>query len=52
MASVRGQNGPLTVVAYRGDAKTLLAFDLSTPESRVRLAGFTPCRWMMFNPHC
>ena len=41
MASVRVQNGPLTVVAHRGDAKTLLAFDLATPASRKRLAGFT-----------
>jgi phosphatidylserine/phosphatidylglycerophosphate/cardiolipin synthase-like enzyme len=41
MHSVRVQNGPLTAVAYRRDAKTLLAFDLATPASRTRLAGFT-----------
>jgi hypothetical protein len=33
--------GPLVVVAHRGDSKTLLAFDLTTAESRKGLAGFT-----------
>src|SRR6478736_4190414 len=33
--------GAMRLVAYRGDAKTLLAFDLTTPDSRKRLAGFT-----------
>lgn len=41
MASVGVQNGPFTVVAYRGDAKTLLAFELSTGVGRKRLAGLT-----------
>ncbi|MBV9859090.1 MAG: hypothetical protein JO038_03145 [Alphaproteobacteria bacterium] len=41
MAKVRASSGPLTVVAYRGDAKTLLAFDLATEDSRHQLAGFT-----------
>ena len=41
MAGVRVVNGPLVVVAHRGDAKTLLAFDLTTATSRKRLAGFT-----------
>lgn len=31
----------VTVSAYPGDAKVLLAFDLTTAESRTRLAGFT-----------
>lgn len=33
--------GAVTVSAYPGDAKVLLAFDLTTPESRRKLAGFT-----------
>src|SRR5260221_387141 len=33
-------NGPLSVTAYRGDAKTLLAFNLPRPNT-ARLAGFT-----------
>ena len=45
-ASARGEAkvGGLSLVAYRGDAKTLLAFDL--PKSRAKnLAGFTiECR--------
>jgi hypothetical protein len=41
MPKVRASHGALTVVAYQGDAKTLLAFDLTTAESRPRLAGFT-----------
>jgi len=40
MASVRATNGKLTVRAHRGDAKTLLAFNLSKARAR-RLAGFT-----------
>src|SRR5262245_25023606 len=40
MASVRATNGELTVRAHRGDAKTLLAFNLSKARAR-RLAGFT-----------
>jgi phosphatidylserine/phosphatidylglycerophosphate/cardiolipin synthase-like enzyme len=38
---VVASKGPLKVVAWRGDAKTLLAFDLSTAASRKNLAGFT-----------
>jgi hypothetical protein len=43
-AAVQTKAGDLTVVAYRGDAKTLLAFDL--PKRRAKnLAGFTiECR--------
>ncbi len=41
MARVRASKGPLTVTAYRGDAKVLVAFDLTTPDSRKGLAGFT-----------
>src|SRR4051812_41476774 len=41
MFKVKRTRGALTVVAYRGDAKTLLAFDLLTESSRDRLAGFT-----------
>ena len=33
--------GALRLVAHRGDCKTMLAFDLTTAESRKRLAGFT-----------
>jgi hypothetical protein len=38
---VTATKGPLVIVAHRGDSKTLLAFDLTTAESRKRLAGFT-----------
>jgi len=31
----------MKLVAYRGDAKTLIAFDLPTEKSRENLAGFT-----------
>jgi len=40
MASVRATNGELTVRAHQGDAKTLLAFNLTKARTR-RLAGFT-----------
>jgi PLD-like domain len=40
MASVSASKGDLSVRAYRGDAKTLLAFDLTKNAAR-RLAGFT-----------
>jgi hypothetical protein len=40
MASVIVKNGSLSVRAYRGDAKTLLAFNLSKTGAR-QLAGFT-----------
>src|SRR4051794_30005041 len=39
--TVRTQQGATVLVAYRGDAKTLLAFDLRTEASRDNLAGFT-----------
>jgi hypothetical protein len=38
---VIGTTGALRLVAHRGDSKTLLAFDLTTADSRKRLAGFT-----------
>lgn len=41
MAQVKRTQGAIVVAAYRGDAKTLLAFDLLTVASRERLAGFT-----------
>ncbi|MCW3845646.1 phospholipase D-like domain-containing protein [Sphingomonas sp. LB-2] len=41
MPAVSARNGSLTVKAYSGDAKTLLAFNLETSASRRRLAGFT-----------
>ena len=41
MTKVREVNGSLTVSAYRGDAETLLAFDITEPVDRERLAGFT-----------
>lgn len=37
----KASKGAVTVSAYAGDAKVLLAFNLTTPESRERLAGFT-----------
>src|SRR5215217_7559583 len=40
MASVMVKSGSFSVRAYRGDAKTLLAFNLSKTDAR-RLAGFT-----------
>ncbi|HET7584124.1 MAG TPA: phospholipase D-like domain-containing protein [Gemmatimonadaceae bacterium] len=42
MASTRRKRGPLTVTAYQGDAKTLLAFDLAKSATK-NLAGFTIC---------
>ena len=39
--TVRQVNGSLVVVARRGDAKTLLAFDITQQADRGRLAGFT-----------
>jgi hypothetical protein len=38
---VSATKGALHVVAHRGDGKTLLAFDLTDPAARQRLAGFT-----------
>lgn len=38
---VRTETGATVLVAHRGDAKTLLAFDLSTEAARDDLAGFT-----------
>lgn len=40
MASKLGRKGSLTIRAYQGDAKTLLAFNLGKVAAR-RLAGFT-----------
>jgi phosphatidylserine/phosphatidylglycerophosphate/cardiolipin synthase-like enzyme len=40
MAFVTNKNGSFSVKAYRGDAKTLLAFNLSKPDAK-NLAGFT-----------
>ncbi len=36
-----GGQGATRLVAYRGDARTLLAFDLLTEASHANLAGFT-----------
>jgi hypothetical protein len=41
MPAVVGKTGAVTLKAYRGDAKTLLAFDIETDAARSRLAGFT-----------
>jgi phosphatidylserine/phosphatidylglycerophosphate/cardiolipin synthase-like enzyme len=41
MASLSSTNGAFSLKAYRGDAKTLLAFNLSGAEARKNLAGFT-----------
>lgn len=40
MASVTDKNTSMSLIAYRGDAKTLLAFNLSKQQS-TNLAGFT-----------
>lgn len=34
-------NAVMSVAAHRGDAKTLLAFDILTENARRGLAGFT-----------
>jgi hypothetical protein len=41
MSLIRERVGATTVRAYRGDFKTLLAFDIGTDEARQGLAGFT-----------
>ncbi|MEV0670522.1 phospholipase D-like domain-containing protein [Mycobacterium sp. NPDC050441] len=41
MSTVRASNAVLAVNAFCGDAKTLLAFDLSSDSARTGLAGFT-----------
>jgi phosphatidylserine/phosphatidylglycerophosphate/cardiolipin synthase-like enzyme len=41
MTKIREVNGSLIVSAYRGDAKILLAFNITEPSDRERLAGFT-----------
>ncbi|MDT5216755.1 MAG: hypothetical protein QOK18_4994 [Mycobacterium sp.] len=41
MPIARATNHLITVNAFPGDAKTLLAFDLVTESARPRLAGFT-----------
>ena len=41
MAFVDGKGGSTSVRAYRGDAKTLLAFDIKREAARANLAGFT-----------
>jgi len=41
MAKVSQSDGVMSVAAYPGDAKVLLAFDLKTAEARDGLAGFT-----------
>ncbi|MGC7403165.1 phospholipase D-like domain-containing protein [Pandoraea pneumonica] len=41
MIKVREVNGSLVACAYQGDAKTLLAFNITAPQDRERLAGFT-----------
>lgn len=41
MSIVRASNAVLAVNAFRGDAKTLLAFDLVADSARTGLAGFT-----------
>jgi hypothetical protein len=38
---VTGTKGAMKLVAHRGDAKTLLAFDVAEGSARARLAGFT-----------
>ncbi|WP_408903391.1 phospholipase D-like domain-containing protein [Methylobacterium radiotolerans] len=41
MAKVTATRGSLKVTAHRGDAKTLIAFDLLAEAARKNLAGFT-----------
>lgn len=41
MAVSEATQGTLTVKAYQGDMKTLLAFNFSSKKSAVKLAGFT-----------
>lgn len=41
MTTLRATNALIAVNAFRGDAKTLLAFDLTTDTARTGLAGFT-----------
>ena len=41
MSATRNQNHLLAVTAYVGDAKTLLAFDLTDDSARTGLGGFT-----------
>ena len=41
MSSVSKTNGTFSLKAYRGDAKTLLAFNFSDKKSANNLAGFT-----------
>jgi phosphatidylserine/phosphatidylglycerophosphate/cardiolipin synthase-like enzyme len=41
MDAISSTTGDLTVTAYRGDAKTLLAFNFGLPASAHNLAGFT-----------
>jgi phosphatidylserine/phosphatidylglycerophosphate/cardiolipin synthase-like enzyme len=41
MVSVSNSHGTLSLRAYRGDAKTLLAFNLLREKARENLAGFT-----------
>jgi hypothetical protein len=41
MTSVQAKNELISVTAYPGDAKTLLAFDLTADSARTGLAGFT-----------
>ncbi len=41
MASVQAKSDLIAVTAYPGDAKTLLAFDLTADSARTGLGGFT-----------
>jgi phosphatidylserine/phosphatidylglycerophosphate/cardiolipin synthase-like enzyme len=41
MATTSKSKNGFTVIAYQGDAKTLLAFNLATRKSATNLAGFT-----------
>ena len=41
MASKSAIGGAVSIKAYRGDAKTLLAFDIRSEAARADLAGFT-----------
>src|ERR1051326_640349 len=41
MSSTTGKNNGFSLRAYQGDAKTLLAFNLTNRKSATKLAGFT-----------
>src|SRR5262249_17216132 len=41
MTNATAKNNTMSLAAYRGDAKTLVVFDILSKAARNRLAGFT-----------